>query len=312
MAMKSSDPVKGAPADAAHGDVAGTSGSHSGRARPRSSGGDRTFGVIANVVLVIWALLVILPLVWTFYSSFKNSREILLSPFSLPEKLNVDNFVNAWTEAGIGRFFGNTLIVVGGALLLVMLLGAMCAYVLARYVFPGRRLIYYGLIAGLTFPLFLAVVPLFFVLESMGLRNTYLGLILAYAGFALPFTVFFLYAFFRQLPEEIAEAASIDGAGDFRTFFQVMVPMAAPGLASVTIFNFLGLWNQFLLPVVLNTDQSKFVLAQGLANMQAQQGYQSDWGAMFAAVTITILPVLIIYAFFQRQLQGGVGRSTNK
>src|SRR5690625_3851596 len=87
-----------------------------------------------------------------------------------------------------------------------MLLGSMCAYVLARYEFPGRRLIYYGMIAGLTFPLFLAVVPLFFVLQSMGLRNTYIGLILAYAGFALPFTVFFLYAFFRQLPEEIAES----------------------------------------------------------------------------------------------------------
>ncbi|GAA1486808.1 carbohydrate ABC transporter permease [Brachybacterium fresconis] len=309
---KSPDAARTAPTDPARAHSADTSGSRRGRARSASSGGDRTFGVIANVVLTIWALLVVLPLLWTFYSSFKNSREILTSPFSLPEKLNLENFVTAWTEAGIGRFFGNTLIVVGGALFLVMLLGSMCAYVLARYAFPGRRVIYYGMIAGLTFPLFLAVVPLFFVLESMGLRNTYVGLILAYAGFALPFTVFFLYAFFRQLPEEIAEAAAIDGAGDFRTFFTVMVPMAAPGLASVTIFNFLGLWNQFLLPVVLNTDQSKFVLAQGLANMQAQQGYQSDWGAMFAAVTITILPVLIVYAIFQRQLQGGVGRGSDK
>src|SRR5699024_9425237 len=119
-------------------------------------------------------------------------------------------------------------------------------------------------------------------------------------------------AFFRQLPEEIAESASIDGAGDFRTFFQVMAPMAAPGLASVTIFNFLGLWNQFLLPVVLNTDDSKFVLAQGLMNLQAQQGYQADWGAMFASVTITIAPVLIVYVIFQRQLQGGMGPSTDK
>ena len=282
-----------------------------GRKADRSTG-DRLFKVTAHTVLTIWALLVILPLVWTIYSSFKDSREILTSPFGLPDSLNFDNFVVAWQEAGLGRFFGNTLIVVGGALFLVMLLGAMCAYVLARYSFPGRQLIYYGMIAGLTFPLFLAVVPLFFVLQSMGLRNTYIGLILAYAGFALPFTVFFLYAFFRQLPEEIAESAAIDGAGDFRTFFQVMAPMAAPGLASVTIFNFLGLWNQFLLPVVLNTDDSKFVLAQGLVNLQAQQGYQADWGAMFASVTITILPVLIVYVIFQRQLQGGVGPSTDK
>ena len=282
------------------------------RRRGQATTGDRVFGVIAHTVLTIWALLVVLPLIWTFYSSFKNSREILTSPFGLPETLGLDNFITAWQEAGIGRFFGNTVIVVGGALFLVMLLGSMCAYVLARYEFPGRRLIYYGMIAGLTFPLFLAVVPLFFVLQSMGLRNTYIGLILAYAGFALPFTVFFLYAFFRQLPEEIAESASIDGAGDFRTFFQIMAPMAAPGLASVTIFSFLGLWNQFLLPVVLNTDDSKFVLAQGLMNLQAQQGYQADWGAMFASVTITIAPVLIVYVIFQRQLQGGMGPSTDK
>jgi N-acetylglucosamine transport system permease protein len=281
------------------------------RERHRSRG-DRAFATVAHVVLIAWSLVVVLPLLWTFYSSFKTSGEILLSPFGPPSSLNFDNFTKAWNEAGIGRFFANTIIVVGGALVLVMLLGAMCAYVLARFEFPGRRLIYYGLIAGLTFPIFLAVVPLFFVLQNMGLRGTYLGLILAYVGFALPFTVFFLYAFFRQLPDEVAEAAAIDGAGDFRTFFQIMMPLAAPGLMSVTIFNFLGLWNQYLLPVVLNTDEDKYVLAQGLKSLQAQQGYESDWGAMFASVTITILPVLIVYVIFQRQLQGGLGPSTNK
>jgi N-acetylglucosamine transport system permease protein len=281
------------------------------RERHRSRG-DRAFATVAHVVLIAWSLVVVLPLLWTFYSSFKTSGEILLSPFGPPSSLNFDNFTKAWNEAGIGRFFANTIIVVGGALVLVMLLGAMCAYVLARFEFPGRRLIYYGLIAGLTFPIFLAVVPLFFVLQNMGLRGTYLGLILAYVGFALPFTVFFLYAFFRQRPDEVAEAAAIDGAGDFRTFFQIMMPLAAPGLMSVTIFNFLGLWNQYLLPVVLNTDEDKYVLAQGLKSLQAQQGYESDWGAMFASVTITILPVLIVYVIFQRQLQGGLGPSTNK
>lgn len=280
--------------------------------RRRGNPGDRTFTVVAQIILAIWALIVILPMLWTVFSSFKTSGEILASPFQPPAEWNLDNFVTAWTEAGIGRFFGNTVLVVGCALFLVMLLGAMCSYVLARYSFPGRRLIYYALIAGLTFPLFLAVVPLFFIMDSLQIRGTYFGLIMAYVGFALPFTVFFLYAFFRQLPEEIGEAAEIDGAGDFRTFFQVMLPMAGPGMASVTIFNFLGLWNQYLIPIVLNTDRDKFVLAQGLANMQAQQGYDSDWGAMFASVTITILPVLIVYLIFQRQLQGGIGRGTDK
>ncbi|MGO1200779.1 MAG: carbohydrate ABC transporter permease [Dermabacteraceae bacterium] len=280
--------------------------------RRRMAPRDRVFTVVAQTILSLWALVVLLPLLWTVFSSFKSSGGILSSPFAMPEEWNFDNFVTAWTEAGIGRFFGNTVLVVGAALVLVMLLGAMCAYVLARYEFPGRQVLYYGLIAGLTFPLFLAVVPLFFIMESLYIRGTYIGLILAYVGFALPFTVFFLYAFFRQLPEEIAEAAAIDGAGDFRTFFQVMLPMAGPGMASVTIFNFLGLWNQFLIPIVLNTDRDKYVLAQGLANMQAQQGYDSDWGAMFASVTITIVPVLIVYLIFQRQLQGGIGPGTDK
>ncbi len=282
------------------------------RRRRHRSTGDRVFSIVAHTILTIWALMVVLPLLWTVVSSFKTSQEILATPFSLPEVWHLDNFMRAWNTAGIGRYFVNTLIVVGGALVLVMLLGAMCSYVLARFTFPGRRIIYYALIAGLTFPLFLAVVPLFFVIQNLGLSDSYLGLILTYVGFALPFTVFFLYAFFRQLPEEIAEAAAIDGAGDFRTFFQIMVPMALPGLTSVTIFNFLGLWNQFLLPVVLNTDESKSVLAQGLNKMQAQQGYQTDWSGMFASVTITILPVLIVYVIFQRQLQGGMGPSTDK
>jgi N-acetylglucosamine transport system permease protein len=282
------------------------------RNRHKTTRGDRAFNVVAHIVLIIWAVVVVLPLLWTFMSSFKDSLSILADPFALPETLHWENFSRAWTTAGIGTYFFNTVLVVGFALVLVMLLGAMCAHALARFQFPGRMVIYFSLIAGLTFPPFLAIVPLFFVLQNMGLLGTYPGLILVYVAFALPFTVFFLYAFYRQLPEEISEAAAIDGAGDFRTFFQLMLPMAKPGMVSVAIFNFLGLWNQYLIPVVLNTDKNKYVLAQGLANMQAQQGYQTDWSGMFASVTITILPVLIVYVIFQRQLQGGVGPSTDK
>ncbi|WP_422117669.1 carbohydrate ABC transporter permease [Brachybacterium sp. UNK5269] len=268
-----------------------------------------------HVVLSLWALLVVLPLLWTVYTSFKTSREILTDPFGLPETPQLTNYTRAWQEAKIGEYFFNTLVVVGSALVIVMLLGAMCAYVLARFRFPGNRIIYFGMVAGLTFPIFLAVVPLFFVLKNMGLldgRMGLVGVILAYVAFALPFTVFFLHSFFAGLPDEISEAAAIDGAGDFRTFFQVMLPMAKPGLASVAIFNFLGLWNQYLLPLVLNTDRRNYVLAQGLVNLQAQQGYKVDWGGMFASVVITVIPVLVVYVIFQRQLQGGVGPSTIK
>lgn len=280
--------------------------------RKKATAGDQFVGAASHTVLTVWSIVVILPMLWVILSSFKTTKEIFASPFALPKVWNFDNYVNAWTTSGIGSFFFNTIIVVFGALFLTMLFGAMSAYVLARFQFPGSRLIYYLMLAGLTFPIFLAIVPLFFVLQSIGLLNTLPGLIITYAAFAFPFTVFFLFSFFKSLSTSIAEAAAIDGAGEWRTFFQVMLPMAKPGLATVAILNFVGLWNQFLLPIALNTDPEKYVLTQGMAQFAAQAGYSVDAGALFAAVVITVIPVLIVYMIFQRQLQGSVSQGTNK
>jgi N-acetylglucosamine transport system permease protein len=274
------------------------------------TGGDKAVEATSHVLLSIWSIIVIVPFLWVVLSSFKTTKEILASPFSLPAHWQFDNYAHAWTDAGIRQFFLNTVIVVGVALVLVMLLGAMCAYVLARFKFRGARAIYYLMLAGLTFPIFLAIVPLFFILKNIELINTLPGLIMVYVAFALPFTVFFLYAFFKTLPDDVYEAALIDGAGEWRAFFRIMLPMARPGIAAVAIFNFLGLWNQFLLPVALNTDQSRYVLTQGLASFASQAGYAVDFGALFAAVVITVVPVLIVYVIFQRRLEGSVSRGT--
>ena len=278
--------------------------------RSQWTGGDRAVEASSHALLAIWSIIVIVPFLWVVLSSLKSTKEILASPFSLPKHWSFDNYAHAWTDAGIRQFFLNTVIVVSVALVLVMLLGAMCAYVLARFKFRGARAIYYLMLAGLTFPIFLAIVPLFFILKNIGLINTLPGLIMVYVAFALPFTVFFLYAFFRSLPDDVYEAALIDGAGEWRTFFKIMLPMARPGMAAVAIFNFLGLWNQFLLPVALNTDQSKYVLTQGMASFASQAGYAVDFGALFAAVVITVVPVLIVYVIFQRRLEGSVSRGT--
>ena len=278
--------------------------------RKVQTGGDKAVEATSHVLLAVWTIIVIVPFLWVVLSSFKTTKEILASPFSLPAHWQFDNYAHAWTDAGIRQFFVNTVIVVGVALVLVLLLGAMCAYVLARFKFRGARAIYYLMLAGLTFPIFLAIVPLFFILKNIGLINTLPGLIMVYVAFALPFTVFFLYAFFRTLPDDVYEAALIDGAGEWRTFFRIMLPMARPGMAAVAIFNFLGLWNQFLLPVALNTDQSRYVLTQGMASFASQAGYAVDFGALFAAVVITVVPVLIVYVIFQRRLEGSVSRGT--
>ncbi|WP_026931317.1 carbohydrate ABC transporter permease [Glycomyces tenuis] len=261
---------------------------------------------VLHVVLLGWAALVTLPLVWAVVSSLKTDAEIFASPWSVPEAPQWDNWARAWQEAHIGRYLLNTLIVVGGALALVMLLGSLTAYCLARYEFRGNRLIYYALVAGMLFPVFLALVPLFFVVDQLGMLGTYHGLILVYAAYALPFTVFFLHAFFRGLPTAVTEAAFLDGCSHTAAFFKVMLPMARPGMVSVGIFNFLGLWNQYLLPLVLNPDPDRYVLAQGLAALAVSQGYRSDFSGLFAGLIIAILPVLAAYVLFQRQIRSGL------
>lgn len=276
------------------------------RAHRRPFWTDKMVSRFAHVALIAWVVIICAPLLWVLMSSFKTTSQIFQSPFLLPTSFNFENYISAWTTASIGGYFFNTVIVVGCALVIVMVLGAMCAYYLAHYEFKGSQVVYYLMMAGLTFPIFLAVVPLFMTLRDIGLLNTMPGLIITYVAFALPFTVFFLYAFFRTLPKEIAEAAAIDGAGPWRIFFTIMLPMAKPGMASVAIFNFLGLWNQFLLPVAINTKPANYVLSQGMASFASQAGYSVNFGALFAAVVITVLPVLVTYIIFQRQLQGSV------
>ncbi|MET4923028.1 carbohydrate ABC transporter permease [Streptomyces sp. PSRA5] len=267
-------------------------------------------GTVLNVfshgVLVIWALLVVLPLLWAVMSSFKDDNSIFSSPWALPDKLHFENWSRAWTQAHMSDYFFNTIVVVGGSLIGTLVLGSMAAYVLARFDFPGNRFIYFLFIGGMSFPIILALVPLFFVMNNMGLLNTTHGLILVYIAYSLPFTVFFLSSFFRTLPSSVAEAAIIDGASHTRTFFQIMLPMAKPGLISVGIFNFLGQWNQYMLPTVLNTDPDKKVLSQGLVQLAVSQGYKGDYSGLFAGLVMAMLPVLAAYIIFQRQVVAGL------
>jgi N-acetylglucosamine transport system permease protein len=272
----------------------------SGRVRA----GSATVGF--QTILAFWALVSVLPLVWAAVTAFKPNPEVFSSPWSLPSRWDFGNFVRAWGAASIGQFFVNTVIVVSGALVLTMLLSTMVAYVLARYDFPGNRAIYYLFAGGLMFPVFLALVPLFFVVRNLGLLHSHIGLILVYAAYAMPFSVFFLTAFFRTLPTAVGEAALIDGCSHSAVFFRIMLPMARPGIVSVALFNVLGLWNQYLLPLVLNQgDKSTAVLTEGLAALVAEQGYASDWSALFAGMVIAMLPVLIVYLVFQRRVREG-------
>ena len=272
----------------------------------RSGFANLTFSAVSQVLLVFWAILVIFPFVWMVVTALKTDPEILSSPWTLPTRLQWDNFTRAWTQARIDTFFINTMIVLAGSLTGTLLVSSMAAYVLARFSFPGRQLIFYGFVAGLMFPVFLALVPLYFLVNDLHLLATYQGLVLVYIAYSLPFTIFFLTAFFKTLPAEVGEAAILDGANQYQIFFQIMLPLARPGLIAMGIFNFLGQWNQFLLPLVLMPDEDKYLLSQGLYFLAVQQGYQNDYGALFAAMVITMIPTLIVYVLFQRRLESGL------
>jgi len=275
----------------------------------RPAVGDAAVTGLSHAALVGWSILVVVPFLWALVAATKTSREIFGDPWGLPASPQWRNFTRAW-DKGVGDYLLNSVIVVTGGVVLTMLLGSMTAYVLARYPFKGNRFIYYLFAAGMMFPVFLAIVPLFFVVQNLGMLSTYHGLILVYVAYSLPFTVFFMHAFFRTLPTSVAEAALMDGASHTKVFFYVMLPMAKPGLLSVGIFNVLGQWNQFVLPAFLSPEQP--VLAQGIATLLASQRYEGDWGALFAALTIAMVPVVIVYLIFYRQVQAGLASGTLK
>jgi N-acetylglucosamine transport system permease protein len=262
--------------------------------------------ILSYGVLVLWAIIVIFPMIWLLYTSFKTDQEIFFSPWTLPSTLQFNNFERAWVEAHIGEYFFNSVVIVIPAIFFTLLFSSMTAYVLGRFPFPLNRFFFYLFLSGMLFPIFLALVPLFFLVKDLGMLNTYHGLILVYIAYSLPFSIFFLTGFFKTLPSELHEAGIIDGANQYQVFFRIMLPLAQPGLISIGIFNFLGMWNQYILPLVLISDPARYLLTQGLAYMLYQQFYGSDWAGLFAALTIVMIPTVTAYVIFQGQIQKGI------
>ena len=260
------------------------------------------------MLLTIWSLIVIVPLLWVVLSSFKTTKEILASPFTLPAHWSFDNYAHAWTDAGIRQFFLNTVIVVGVALVARHAAGGDVR-LRARAVRVPRQPVHLlpdarrADLPDLPGDRAAVLRPEEHRPAQHPARADHdLRRVRPPVHGVLPLRVL------QDPAGRVYEAAQIDGAGEWRTFFQVMLPMARPGMASVAIFNFLGLWNQFLLPVALNTDPDKYVLTQGMASFASQAGYAVDFGALFAAVVITVVPVLVVYIIFQRRLEGSVSQ----
>lgn len=264
-----------------------------------------------SALLWLWLLASGLPLVWLYLTSLKPSRDIFTSPFAAPDPAHLawGNYQRAWTVGHFGTYFGNSLGVTALSVVLTVALGAMLAFALARFEFPGRSLLLPALLAGMVIPLQVAVVPLFFELRGLHLLNSRMGLVLVYVATGLPFAVFILTGFFRSLPQELYEAAILDGCTPVRAFWSVMLPLARPGLVTVAVFTFLGIWNEYFLAFMFLSgegSESLKTLPLGLANLTIVSQYRTDFGLVFAGLAIVITPSLLVFLRLQRDLTAGI------
>jgi ABC-type glycerol-3-phosphate transport system permease component len=269
------------------------------------------------LVLLGYAMWVVFPMIWVAYSSLKPDAAIFRDTFALPTagNLRVDNYARAWREARFGDYFFNSIFVTSISVTLIVALGAMAAYALARFYHPAARLAFWLFLSGLMIPAQLAMVPLFFELRAVDLLNSRLGLILVYTANGLPFAIFILAGFFRGLPRTLYEAAVIDGCNEFSAFWRVLLPLARPGLVTVAIFQFIGVWKEYFFAFMLvgsDADGGARTLPLGLANLSITSQFRSDYGMLFAGIVLVTLPILLIYLLLQRQIVKGIAAGALK
>jgi ABC-type glycerol-3-phosphate transport system permease component len=258
-----------------------------------------------------YALWVVYPMIWLAYSSLKPDEAIFRDAFALPalNGLQFDNYARAWHEARFSDYFFNSVVVTGVSVMLITGLGAMAGFALARFRHPAGQAVFWLFLAGLMIPAQLSVVPLFFELRALGLLNSRLGLILVYTANGLPFAIFILAGFFRALPRTLYEAAVVDGCNEFSAFWHVLLPLARPGLVTVAIFQFIGVWKEYFFAFMLTsgaTGAEVRTLPLGLANLAITSQYHSDYGLLFAGLVLVTVPILVIYLALQRQIVKGV------
>jgi N-acetylglucosamine transport system permease protein len=259
---------------------------------------------LGQFLLALFAISVIAPIAWVLITSFKNNTELFSSPWSVPTKPKWENYPVALETAQVTKRLLNSLIATVGTLIILIPISAMAAYVLAKYPFKGASAIKFLFRSGLMFPNFLVIIPLFLMFTSLHLTNTLYGLILAYVAYSLAFSVFVLGGFFEALPNELIEASMLDGCSHSQTFWRVMLPLAKPGVLVVTLFNAIGLWNEFPLAFVLIPTKSPYeTVPVGLRTMTMNQQYTADYGPMFAATVSFMIPIMIVYILFRKRIQ---------
>ncbi len=259
---------------------------------------------LLQIILVANTVIMLAPIVIMVFSAFKTTPQIFSSPFSIPDFTQVANFAKIWTETNFLRYLLNSFVVTGSAMVLILTLGTMAAYAIGRYSFPGSTFILMFFLAGLTLPLKLAIIPLFMLMRDLSILNNQLSLIFVYTAMGLPTTVFIMTGFIRTLPNELEDAARMDGASEARIMWSIMLPLVRPAMVIAGIQNLVPIWNDFFFPLVFIQNDDLKTLPQGLTTFMGE--YTTDWGVLFSGLTLSAAPIILIYIVLSKQFIAGM------
>ncbi|MBM3707609.1 MAG: carbohydrate ABC transporter permease [Actinobacteria bacterium] len=267
---------------------------------------NRFWAIIIYTTLIAWTIFSIGALLWIIFTSFKTNKELYAGVWALPKGLHFDNYVKAWSVVNLGRFFLNSIIVTTLAIFALTFLCTPAAYVLSRFNFKGRGFINNLIIGGMGVPYQLLLIPLYKIFIDIKLADNLFGLTLVYVVLSLPFTIYLLSGFIRSLPSELEQAALIDGCSEYGVFWKVIFPLAQPGIMAAAIFNFIFLWNEYMLALVFLPSSQNKTISLGLYSIQSAMQYTADWTGLFAAVVIVMMPTVIIYFILSEKVMTGI------
>ena len=260
--------------------------------------------VLSYVVLLAVAAVIVVPVAYAVLGGFRNAPQLAANPVGLPDPWIWTNYTDSLASADFWVQLRNSVIVAAVSTFVVVLFSALAAFVIARREFPGREIAYILFTLGLLFPATVAILPLLILVRDLGLLDSPLGLALPEAAFGLPLTIIILRPFFRSIPQELEDAATIDGCGSLGFFFRILLPLSRPALVVVASLAVVSSWNQFLLPLVLLSDSQNWTLPLGLTNFSTQ--YTTDSARILAYTTLALVPALLFYVVAERQLVGGL------
>lgn len=262
--------------------------------------------ILIKIFLNIWCGFSLFAFIWIVISSLKTNRGLFSDMWGMVKTPQWGNYIKIWQNYKIGIYFANSLMVVICAVIVLLIICAPAAYVLSRIKFPMKNALTRFFTLGMGVPYQLLLVPLFFILYRLKLINSLVGLCLVYVALSIPFTIFLMLGFFKTLPSSLEEAAYIDGCSPMKTFFKVMLPLGRPALVTSGIFNFVWLWNEFLLALTLLTKDSKYTLSMGLYSLQGSMQYTGDWVCLFAGFTTVVAPSFLVYIVFSKTIMEGL------